>query len=195
LPVPEVVDSGAAGDVRWLVTTAVPGRPASAGWPVEQHGAVVDALADVARALHALPVDDCPFDRGLAVTVDAARHAVRAGLVDLDDLDDERAGWTADRLLAELEATRPADEDPVVCHGDLTPANVLVDPGALVVTGLVDVGGLGRADRHRDLALITRELTDDAFGPGAVARFLRRYGGPAPDPDRLAFYRLLDEFS
>jgi aminoglycoside phosphotransferase len=193
IPVPEVVGAGTTGAAHWLITTAVPGRPAAHAWPAEQVPAVVDALADLTRALHAVPAGACPFDRGLAVTVAAARHAVDAGLVDLDDLDDERVGRTADELLAELEATRPDTEDVVVCHGDLTFDNVLLDPGTARVTGLIDLGRLGRADRCADLALLIGELAATTW-PGAVERFLRRYGGPVPDPARLAFYRLLDEF-
>ena len=106
---------------------------------------------------------------------------------DLDDLDEERRGWTLDRLVAELLATRPADEDLVVCHGDLTLDNVLFDPDTGRATGLIDAGRLGVADRWMDLALATRSL-----GP-AADRYLARYG-IAPDPAKLAFYRLLDEF-
>ena len=138
----------------------------------------------------------CPFDRGLAVTVPAARRVARDGLVDLADLDPERRDWTVERLLARLEATRPDAEDLVVCHGDLCLPNVLLDPETLTVTGIIDTGRLGVADRHADLALVTRSLTSRGLNPqyGAVHadRFLARYGHA--DPARIAFYRLLDEF-
>jgi kanamycin kinase len=198
IPVPAVIDLGGDADVGWLVTAAAPGRSAAHPWPPEQHDAVIDAWADVTRALHALPVEHCPFERSLDVRITHARHAVDAALVDLDDLDDERAGWTGTQLLAELEATRPAVEELVVCHGDLCLPNVLLDPHTVTVTGLIDVGGLGRADRYADLALATRSLADDdlnpQFGPGAADRFLARYGEVEVHRDRLAFYRLLDEF-
>lgn len=173
-----------------LVTAEVPGRSAAELWPAVDR--IVDSLADLTRALHALPVAECPFDRSLAVTVPEAL----AANPDLDDLDDDRAGWTRDRLVAELVATRPAEEDLVVCHGDLSVPNVLFDPDTGEVTGVVDVGRLGVADRWLDLAIATRSLTDDRnsqYGPAAEARYLRRYG-TEPNPGKTAFYRLLDEF-
>ncbi|HEY3501710.1 MAG TPA: aminoglycoside 3'-phosphotransferase [Actinocatenispora sp.] len=162
-----------------LVTAELPGRSAAEEWPAAARGRIVDGLADVARALHALPVADCPYDRRLAVTVPAAL-----------------ASGSDRRLRAELAATRPADEDPVVCHGDLCVPNVLFDPDTYELTGVVDVGRLGVADRWVDLAIATRSLTNDLnpqYGPWAADRFLARYG-VAPDPARIAFYRLLDEF-
>ncbi|MFH9424905.1 APH(3') family aminoglycoside O-phosphotransferase [Streptomyces sp. NPDC017529] len=200
VPVPRVVESGGAGAVAWLVTEAVPGRPASAEWPEHQRHEVAAALAGLARSLHGLPVERCPFDRALAVTLPQAARAVADGAVDLADLDEERAGWSGWRLLAELERTRPAAEDLVVCHGDLCPDNVLLDPRTRRVTGLIDVGRLGRADRHLDLALVLRELTheeDPWFGPAYAETFLRAYGnghGTVVSQEKLAFYRLLDEF-
>lgn len=171
-----------------LVTAEVPGRSAAEPWPAESLPRVVDALADLTRALHALPVAGCPFDRRLAVTVPEALSAE----VDLDDLDDERAGWTRDELLA----TRPAREDLAVCHGDLCLPNVLFDPVTCQVTGVIDTGRLGVADRWNDLAIATRSLTDERnppYGPWAAERYLDRYG-VAPDAARMTFYRLLDEF-
>ncbi|MEU0939185.1 APH(3') family aminoglycoside O-phosphotransferase [Embleya sp. NPDC005971] len=199
IPVAEILDHDVeAPGGGWLLTRAVPGRSAAEPWPVDRRDAVVDALADMARALHELPVEDCPFDRGLAVTVPAAEQALAAGLVDLDDLDEDRVGRTEAELLAELVATTPADEDPVVGHGDYCPPNILLDPQTLRVTGLIDLGRLGRTDRHADPALLTRSLLDDdnaQYSPAHAARFLTRYDPPgALDPERLKFYRLLDEF-
>ncbi|AZM57395.1 aminoglycoside O-phosphotransferase APH(3')-Va [Streptomyces sp. WAC 01529] len=202
IPVPRLVERGTDGEATWLVTEALPGRPAAERWPEDRRFAVVEALADITRALHELPSADCPFDRSLAVTQAQAVRNVQEGLVDLDDLDEEREGWSGRRLLDELDRTRPAAEDLVVTHGDLTSENVLIDPETCRVTGVIDVIRLGRADRHTDLAIALRELEseeDPWFGPVHAAHFLERYlqgaaGKVVVDEDRLAFYRLLDEF-
>ncbi|HEY9474148.1 MAG TPA: APH(3') family aminoglycoside O-phosphotransferase [Mycobacteriales bacterium] len=195
-PVPEVVEAAGSDGVVWLVSTTVPGRTAAEPWPARQRDGVVDALAELARALHAVPTAICPFDRGLVVTVPAARQAARDGLVELANLDPKRRNWTVERLVARLEATRPDTEDLVVCHGDFCLPNVLLDPETLTVTGMVDTGRLGVADRHADLALVTRSLTSQRFNPQYgtthADRFPARYGGV--DPARITFYRLLDEF-
>ncbi|MEV4637715.1 APH(3') family aminoglycoside O-phosphotransferase [Actinoplanes sp. NPDC049548] len=175
-----------------LETAEVPGRPASDPWPAADRPRVVDALAELTCRLHALPVAECPFDRRLAVTVPEALAADVA----LDMLDDERAGWSREQLVERLLATRPPDEDLVVCHGDLCLPNVLLDPVTFEVTGVIDTGRLGVADRWVDLALTTRSLEDDInpqFGTGDADRFLARYG-ISPDPAKRDFYRLLDEF-
>jgi kanamycin kinase len=77
----------------------------------------------------------------------------------------------------------------VVCHGDLCLPNVIVDPRTSTVTGVIDVGRLGVADRYADLALITRSLS-----AAQAERFLTGYGAGPVDASRMAFYRLLDEF-
>ncbi|MGC4938196.1 phosphotransferase [Kribbella sp. DT2] len=84
-----------------------------------------------------------------------AESAVREGHMDLADLDAENAGLTADQLVNKLHSTRAQYEDLVVTHGDLCLDTIIVD--GLTVT-LIDVPRLGRADRHQDLALLTRDL-------------------------------------
>ncbi|MER8186104.1 APH(3') family aminoglycoside O-phosphotransferase [Kitasatospora sp. NPDC094015] len=200
IPTAEILDQDTGPDGGWLFTRAVPGRSAADPWPAEQLPALVDALAALARALHALPTANCPYDRTLATTLPAARRAAAAGLVDLDDLDEPRTGWSTDRLLAELDATVPAVEDVVLCHGDLCLPNVLLDPDTLRVTGLIDLGRLGRADRYADLALTARSLAAPVnahqYAPALADRFLTRYDPPGGvDERRVAFYQLLDEFA
>lgn len=194
IPVPEVAATGRMGEWTYLVTTTVPGEPLSPYWDGERLMAGVDAVADLAKVLHALPADACPFDRSLAVTRANAEMAVGLGEVDLDDLDGERAGWDGTRLLAALEerVRRVVVEETAVCHGDFTVSNVLLDPVTLEVRGLIDVGRLGVADRYADLALMTRGLPE--VGEGLADRFMYRYGEIPADPERVALYRLLDEF-
>jgi aminoglycoside phosphotransferase len=201
LPAPEVLDWQDDGETATLTTATLPGVPLSE-LPASATAGGVKALGTFLRRLHASPRDSCPFDRWLAVTVPLARVRVDAGLVDEDDLDAERVGRSAAELLDQLLEGRPRAEelelgDLVVCHGDACLPNILVDPDSLRVTGMVDVGRLGVADRHLDLALAVRSVSDlslnPAYGPAAAEAMLAAYGLPA-DPWRLDFYRLLDEF-
>ncbi|GIF48479.1 kanamycin kinase/aminoglycoside 3'-phosphotransferase-2 [Asanoa ferruginea] len=180
-PCPSVVDHSPGR----LITTALPGRAGDdPGWPDWMRPRLAAGLGELLRRLHALPVSECPFDHTLARTIPEAETAE----VDLTDLDPNHAGWSGDRLLRELHATRPATpEDLVVGHGDPTRANVLFAADG-TPTGMVDVSRLGVADRHNDLAIATRSFT--AWSPNLLAA----YGVPDPDPAKITFYRLLDEF-
>lgn len=197
LPAAEVLEVGAG----WLVTREIPGRSAADPWPQDSLDRVVDAVADMTAALHAMPAAECPLDRRLAVTVSEARAAALSGRVDVTRLDPERAGWTTGRLLAELERLWPPaqrTEQPVVTHGDWCLPNLILDPDRLVVTGIVDTGRAGRADRCVDLALMARSMgsgdLNPQYGPARVQRFLTRCGGSGAELAALPFYRLLDEF-
>jgi kanamycin kinase/aminoglycoside 3'-phosphotransferase-2 len=200
LPAPEVLDTGDDGTWQWMLTAAVQGWSLADPWPVHLRRDLVVSVTEALVALHALDPTACPFPRGLVVTVPAAAAAASADEVDLDDLDAERAGRDAASLLAELVATQPPSEDLVVCHGDLCAPNVLVDPDDLTVTGLVDLGRLGVADRHQDLALLTRSLGGDLnpqYAGGDVDLLVGTYErrtGVTADSERLGWYRLLDEF-
>lgn len=177
------------GGRHWLLMSAIPGTVLSSqtGLTPEQ---VVDIAADALRLLHALDSADCPFDHRAHSRTALAEARVRAGLVDEEDFDEERAGQTAADVFAELSPLRPLQEDFVVTHGDATLENLLADKG--VLSGFIDCARAGLADRHQDLALATRSI-GDYFGPAQVERFLARYD-ITPDPERMAFYRLLDEF-
>jgi kanamycin kinase/streptomycin 3"-kinase/aminoglycoside 3'-phosphotransferase-2 len=201
LPAAEVLDWSDDGESVTLTMRAVPGIAMSDLAASDVPGAV-RSLARFLQRLHSVPRESCPFERWLAVTVPLARVRAESGLVDEDDFDDGRAGRSARDLLAELIDQRPQAErlevaDLVICHGDACLPNFLVDPESLEVTGMIDVHRLGVADRHLDLGLATRSMSDatlnPAYGPAAAEGLLAAYGREA-DPWRLGFYRLLDEF-
>lgn len=201
LPVARVLDWEDDGTTATLTTSALLGVPMS-DLPSSATSGAVKGLGDFLQRLHAVDRDGCPFDRWLAVTVALARVRVAEGVVDEGDFDAERGGRSAAALLRDLvnrraQAQRLEAGDLVLCHGDACLPNFLMDPDTLEVTGMVDVGRLGVADRHLDLALAHRSMADaglnPGYGPAAAEALLAAYGLTA-DPWRLGFYRLLDEF-
>jgi len=131
------------------VQTWVPGAVASPDGSAGSHG-LADDLATLIRALRAAPTRGRTFagsGRGGALTSHDAWMATcltaSAGLLDVPALRDR---W---RVLREL----PRREPDVMTHGDLHPANLLVDrPGdAGRLVGVLDAGGYGPADPALDL--------------------------------------------
>lgn len=199
IPTMTVLEWDADAEGACLVTSAVPGVSADLLDEAELAD-IWPAIAEVVRELHALPVSECPFDRRLAVMMPLARAVVAADRVQADFLPDELRGVPAPQLLAPLEAGLPervAQEaaDLVVCHGDLCLPNILVDVERRSVSGLIDLGRLGRADPHADTALLlanARETwTEAAAAMRADIEFDRLYG-TARDPERQDFYLRLD---
>jgi aminoglycoside 3'-phosphotransferase-2 len=174
----------------WLLITAIAGRDAASLTDMPAAG-VVDVIADALRDLHALDTKSCPFDHTLDNRIAAARSRLEAGKVDETDLDEARRGRSADDLFDELLRSRPKVQDLVVAHGDACLPNILIDRQRF--SGFVDCGRLGIADRYQDLALACRSIGSNLGGVW-VAPFLHRYGLVDADIDRLAFYKLLDEF-
>lgn len=190
LPVPAVLHFVRTADEAWLMMEALAGRTA---WQLldadpDAAPALVDALAAFLRRLHAIPVDDCPFDSGHALRLRRARTRIKAGLVDTDDFDDEREGWTAEQVWDAMQPLLPLTPDRVVTHGDFSLDNILIADGQ--ITGCIDVGRVGVADRWQDLAILWNCLGE--FGPALQDRLLDSYG-IAADPDKLRFHLLLDE--
>ncbi len=191
IPCPKVQASAITDDDAWLLTSLLPGIPARdaiAQRPADTR-AIVESLAHFLRDLHALPTADCPFDAGVSVRMADARRRVSAGLVDEDDFDDARRGWTAKQVLDAVLASVPVPSAAVVTHGDFTLDNVLVD--GTRVTGCLDVGRLGVGDPHQDLALCRRDLVE--LGPEWPLVFFSACGLRDPDPARVGFFLLLDE--
>lgn len=189
-PTATVLDWSESSDGAFLITSAVPGVSGDQ-LPPSAYERAMRNLGRALRDLHALP--GCPFERPLEDVIAMAADVVRRGAVNPQFLTDEWRKLAPEDLLAQVVAERPYVEsvlEPVVCHGDACLPNIFFDPDTLEVTGLIDLGRLGIADRYIDLALIGIQLHDEWSADPAP--FFASYGITAPDPRRLHFFRLLD---
>jgi aminoglycoside 3'-phosphotransferase-2 len=189
VPAPRVVARAHEHQRHWLLMSALGGHDLASS-PELAPDRICAIAAAALRRLHRLDVAACPFDQRLDRHLALARARMDAGVVDESDFDDERQGRRAADLFEQLLACRPRDEDPVVAHGDACLPNIMAENG--VFTGFVDCARLGIADRYQDLSLAARSIQYD-LGEAWVAAFFAAYGSPI-EPDRMAFYRLLDEF-
>jgi len=188
LPVPTVLASGTNETVDWMVTGGLRGKDATHPELRSDPERLVRVLAHGLKRFHEAPADGCPFDFRIDAALRIARDRVERDMIDpARDFHPEFSGLTVDKAVAELEHSRSSVEDLVVCHGDYCLPNVLIEGGR--VTGYVDLGELGVADRWWDLAVATWSVTWN-LGPGYEELFLSEYGEEL-DPGRQRFFRLL----
>ncbi|WP_420009148.1 APH(3') family aminoglycoside O-phosphotransferase [Xanthomonas sacchari] len=191
--VPRVLHFEADAAGAWLLSEALPGKTAYQ-WLQEapaQAERIVQALAEFLRHFHATPIDTCPFDASHPLRLAAAQRRLQAGLVDTEDFDAARAGWSAEAVWQAMTALLPLASERVLSHGDYSLDNILLDAPDRVV-GVIDLGRAGVADPYQDLAILANCL--DEFGPELADHFFAAYGVATPDLTRLQFHQLLDEF-
>ena len=183
--------SGAFDGGFCLISERLHGQAVSHVAPQDAADALA-ATVDLLAGLHALDPADCPYDMSLAAKFAIAERHVAEGLVDEEDFDDERLGWSARQALDHAIATRPTAERLVLTHGDASLPNFIWSPGRPV--GMVDLGRFGLADRYQDLALFLRSAKFNHPHLDAAAILRERYPLAAIDEAACAFYRLMDEF-
>lgn len=159
--------------------------------------------AEALKTLWSVDVADCHLSASrLDERLKAARYNVKNNLVDLDNVEPETFGdggfENPEQLLRWLEQNKP-EEDIVLTHGDFCLPNIFVKDDKL--SGFIDLGKMGPADRWQDIAIVLRSLEHNFSGRynGGKAYFkfepymLLDELGLEMDAGKNRYYMLLDE--
>jgi aminoglycoside phosphotransferase len=190
LPVPQPLMFAKGKAQSYLLLSEIPGVDASDAYFKGKEREVIEQLAAGLKKIHSLPISDCPFDARLDYKIEMAERLMLNGLVDESDFDEIRQGKTAQELFGELIETKPAEEDLVFTHGDYCVPNIILENEK--ISGYVDWGNAGIADRYQDIALLARSVKYN-FGE-EWTEFLFEKLEFKPDLQKIHFYTLLDEF-
>ncbi len=200
LPVPEIIAHEVKDGVSFLLMTRIKGMMTCEPCFMEKPDELYGYLTDSIRMLWNTDISDCPVDNSPDIKLRQAEYRVEHGLVDIADCEPETFGKGGFRdpedLLKWLENNKPS-YDPVLSHGDFCLPNILVKDGR--ISGFIDTGDMGVADRWQDLALCHRSLRHNADGhygkryDNIDADILLDLLGIYPDPEKLRYYILLDE--
>jgi aminoglycoside phosphotransferase (APT) family kinase protein len=193
-------DGGNPVGLPWMVLPRIEGRPllaviSSAPWAAP---ARLRELAALQARLHAIPIAGCPLPAEGAL-VD--RWLAERG-PEIEAIASDRARRVLDGLRARAAVVRT--EDPVICHGDFHPLNVLSRrDGSAWRHVVIDWTDAAVGDHHfdvaRTLALFrvasiaagsaVERVALRIAGPGLVRTYRRAYERSFPlDADRLAYW-------
>ncbi len=199
VPVSEVIAHENEKGMSYLLTTRIEGQMLCAQPLLSDPERVTRLMAEALKMLWSIDVSDCPVDNGLDNKLKLARYYVENDLCDTD-VEPETYGEggfkDASDLLSWLESNRPT-EDRVLSHGDMCLPNVFHKDGK--ISGFIDLGRSGTADRYQDIALCYRSLKHNYNGSygykheGYNPNLLFEYLGITPDMEKIRYYILLDE--
>lgn len=192
LPVPQPLEYLRVEEIEYLVSSAIEGRNLVdhlvAGTLTPQ--AAVEIVAAAIARIHATRPRWPEGINTLASRLEIARTRVRSGLVDATRFSGSWAGWTAARLLTEVEERWTDERESAFVHGDLCLPNMLASDGAL--SGIVDWGRAGFGAPYQDIGLAIRSLEHN-LGSGDWDRRLAEACGIELDPDQVEFWRMFDD--
>jgi aminoglycoside phosphotransferase (APT) family kinase protein len=149
LPVPAPVRVGqptAQYPWSWSVVPFLPGRTAARSEPDDPWSAAA-ALGGFLNALHTPAPSEAPVNPARGIPLAGRAEGVLEGLAHVDPA--HRA--TARRVWDAAAATPAWDGPPVWLHGDLHPANILVDRGR--ISAVIDFGDVTSGDPATDLSV------------------------------------------
>jgi aminoglycoside phosphotransferase len=192
LPCPKMLASSPLDGGGHAVVLSLPaGTPAT----MPEHRAhptrTIEYLAQALRFVHEVPVDACPFNMRVELRMRSITRRMNAGQYDTSTFTEPYNRYSGARLLEILGEIETAEDDLVFTHGAFGMDVALLDLTG--VSGIVEWGRSGVADRYVDLAHAVRSVAT-VVGPELIPHFFHCYGLDHPDPRKLDFYALLAEF-
>lgn len=197
VPVPEVLAFERAEGYNYLLMSRLPGEMACADRYLKAPEELMRLLAQGLKMLWQVDIHGGMAGDTLDRKLRRARERVESGCCDTSDAEPDTYGPSGFRSPAELliwlEQNRP-EEEIVLSHGDYCLPNIFLSGGK--VTGFIDLGHCGVADRFQDIALCCRSLRHNleeiAHRPFDEASFFRELGVER-DAEKIRYYILLDE--
>jgi len=201
LPVPKVLAYNKQEGYDYLLMSKIQGEMACSEQLLQDPVRLTSLLAQGLQMLWQVDTTQCPFTVSLEQRLCVAAGAVEQGLVDLENCEPDTFGpagfKTVHELLAWLQANKP-EQELVFSHGDFCLPNIFFHEDQ--VSGFIDLGKAGIADKWQDIALCYRSLLHNFSGkysgkeiPGFRSEMLFDQLGLEPNWDKIQYYILLDE--
>lgn len=201
VPVPKLLCHGVHEGYLYLLMNKISGKMSCDTYYMERPDELLGLLAEALEMLWSVDISDCPFRRDLDIELEEARYRVENGLVDIERAQPEtfgKGGFASPKELLEwLENNKPPIE-PVLSHGDFCLPNIFLNNGS--VSGFIDIGDAGIADKWKDISLCYRSLKNN-FGGVFGGRIYEDFDpnmlfeklNIEPNIEKLKYYILLDE--
>ena len=201
LPVPKVLCLEKENGINYLLMSKIDGFMSCDEYIIGKPKLLVKILAEGLKMLWNVDISNCPYNSSLDYKLKCAEYNIRNNLCDMENVEHDTFGDNGfnnpEELLEWLKNNRPSEE-LVFSHGDFCLPNVFIKDNK--ISGFIDLGRGGIADKYQDIALCYRSLSHNYSGT---------YGGKVykdfdpdilfeelkikPNWEKIKYYILLDE--
>ncbi len=193
LPVPEVIHFEEHEGRKYLLMSAAHGILLSQENEIFKNpNRAIQYFAQGIHLLQSIDVSKCPYDNCVKNRLAELHFLMSHDLADVDvtHWESDTPFQDPDALFRFLNENVPPEEF-VLSHGDFGDSNLFVENGR--VSGIIDLGRTGKADKWCDIAFCVRALrTDFGADEKLINVFFQEIDIP-PNWDRMKYYILLDE--
>jgi kanamycin kinase/aminoglycoside 3'-phosphotransferase-3 len=203
IPVPKIIEAVQQDGYSFLLMSKLPGEMACSDNSLHNIEDTIVALAKGLKMLWEVGIKDCPCTSTVFDKLAEVKYNIENGMVDMENFDIETFTTEGFRDVQDLynflDQNRPK-EDLTFSHGDYYSPNIFVK--GCEITGFLDLGYGGIADRWQDIALCVRTLRSRHMrfanrGEEEYQRYkalLFKELGIEPDEEKIRYYILLYEF-
>ena len=196
LPIPQALEYAVENGKSFLLMTRIEGEMCCSPYYMEHSDEMMGLMAEGLRRLWSIDITDCPRERTLQDETEKALKSIRGGRMSRGEL--LEYGFETAEEMAEWIETHPVEYDPVLSHGDYCLPNLLLKDGK--ISGYIDIGGIGIADRYSDIVDCWNSLKNNfggVFGGKVYADFdpdiLFEKLGVSIDPIKFRYCRLIEK--
>lgn len=201
LPVPKVLCYEEEEGKSYILMTKCEGSELSSSYYMERPKEQARLLVHALKMLWSVDISKCPSDTSLSRKLQMVSQNVSLHQVNIENAEPDTFGEkgfaSPEALLSWLKSHCP-DEELVLSHGDFCLPNILAKDGE--ITGFIDLGKCGVADKWCDIALASRSIEHNFCGcygarsyPGYDEMNLYQHLSIEPNREKLRYYILLDE--
>lgn len=190
IPVPKIYYFKIVNGFQYLLTSKIQGEDALTKNVRRKPLVLIKAVAKGLKKIHSINTSDCPFDERVINKLKLIKS------IHIDNIKSSSSGYKGRNrnkleLYNYLIENKIENEDLVFTHGDYCFPNIIIKGDD--ISGYIDVGRAGIADRYVDLSLIIRSIRINYRSDKLVDLFLEEYGLNYLDNKKLKYYSYMDE--
>jgi len=189
LPVPRIMARCEKGGHEYLLMTKMPGVMACSDEYINKPEELVKLLAQGIETLQAVKISGCPYIFTVKNKLKLAKKRIENHQVDMSDWEDRTQFQSPEDLFDYLVANQP-EEELIFSHGDYCLPNIFLRNNQ--VSGYIDLGRSGIADKWQDIALCFRSLIHN-LKSNQYTDLLFECLNLEPDYKKIQYFILLDE--
>ncbi len=200
LPVPKLIESCSAYGYNYLLMSKLEGRMSCDEYYLKNPEELVRLLADGLKMLWKVDISDCPYINDAENKIKSSRLRIDKNLIDIDDFEPETFSENGFKDVEELYkflVDNKPNQELVFSHGDYCLPNIFFNNIKNIVSnhnvsGFIDLGNCGIADKWQDISLCVRSLNHN-LGTDAYTDLLFEELEVKKDIDKIRYYILLEK--